>query len=142
MVAGCLPWYLLTIFGEQHTIFGFNLWPGRVTITLFVAAGILLLATMGSRAVPTWRPCITIAAGIAVAIFSGIYIARIEFPEPSRIEVREGGDAARAFGENLIKSMDGGLSVGAPMALVLGICLAILGICDCRCGGKSVPPPA
>ena len=69
--------------------------------------------------------CVT--TGTAAAIVSLLYLYQVVFPAPDRVVVNQGGQAGQAIANELIKNMDGELSIGAPIAMAIGLALAVLG---------------
>jgi hypothetical protein len=132
VAAGLLPWYRLTIFGGASSIQGIDLWQGKVVVALLVALAALTLLARSLFSAAPWRPCVMIAVGVAITVIAAQYIGQVVFPAPTTIEVREGGETARALANEMVKGMDGHLSVGAPMALALGLSLVVVGASDLR----------
>jgi hypothetical protein len=133
---GLLPWYQLTVFGSRSIIAGRNLWQGKAVICLFVSLGVL---TVIFRRSPRWHAACLIAFGAAAAGVAGQYIIQVIFPAPTRIEVYEGGEIARALADNVVVKTNGHLSFGAPMTVFFGLGLVIVGAWQWRSTRMSQP---
>lgn len=137
-LASCLlPWARFNIFGGTVYAHGYNAWQGKIIIGICVALGLWLMIR---KPTPGEQAACMMAAGAVIAIFAGQFILQFVYPAPTKIEVHAGGDFGQAFGEGIAKQVSSQLSFGAPLTLLLGICLLAVGVRQWR--GTNATPSA